>query len=233
MKLDVVIPTYQRQEKLFRGIESIVIARKECHTIEVILHIYFSIKKDMEECIGMQAKKDWIKYHLLTEEFKASTFWNDHLRTMEADALCYLTDDVELDKDCLINGWESLSDVEFDGVVGFKMSNATDGQPCEAAFGMLGRKYAERFPARDVFCPEYWCFFCDSELEEYAKSIDKFYFNKQAILQHAHPSFTNEKPDATHTWHRRHSMEDHAVRNFRKKKKILWGRSYFLVGGKV
>lgn len=228
MKLDVVIPTYKRQMKLFTCVKSIIEARHYCRSFSVTLHIYFSLPEDMEECMEELAGKDWIKYHLLKEEFKASRFWNNHLKKMDADALCYLSDDTELDSHCLVKGWCELLEMKMDGVVGFRMVNATDGHPCKAAYGMVGKTYANRFPERKVFCPEYWCFFCDSELEEYSKSIEKFVFCEEATLKHFHPSFTKDKPDATHNWHRRHSLEDHSTREYRKKNKLLWGQNYIL-----
>lgn len=229
--LDVVVPSYKRLDKLFKCVRSICEARLMCPHLHIHLHLYFSVKEEMEHCMNVEAGKEWIIYHLLDKEFKASEFWNDHLARMEADVLCYLTDDVVLDRFCLMEGWSQMENVKYDGVVGFKINNALDGQPAKAAYGMLGGRYADRFPNRRVFCPDYWCFYLDEELEKYASSIGRFYFADKAMLEHYHPDFVRTAPDECHVHHRRNKPMDIAHYNARKKNNLLWGREFDLVTG--
>jgi len=229
MKLDVVIPTYRRAEKLKRCIESVQIAKRHLFGVRVDIHVYFSSVSELEVFQATPLGKTCY-YHLLEKEFKPPVFWNDRLRYMTADALCYLTDDVVLDPMCLVKAWNELLRLRLDGVVGFEISNATDGQPAKAAFSMIGRHYRNRFPEAKVFCPEYWCFYLDTELEMYASSINKFIFCKDTKLSHAHPVFLKAEPDECHKHHRRNSDKDVAMWAIRRAEKLLWGKSFELIG---
>ena len=108
MKLDVVLPSYKRPEKLFKCLKSINAARRGTAGMEINVHVYFSLEADL-----MNARRDWqgskwLHLHMLQGEFKASTFWNDHLEKMDADALCYLTDDVEISELSFLMLWNNL-----------------------------------------------------------------------------------------------------------------------------
>lgn len=229
-KLDVVIPSYRRLEKLGRAVESVERARLHCNPVAVHLHLYFSDPTEAESAYVQYWSKPWVKVHLLTKEFKASDFWNTHIEGMTADALCYLTDDVELHEMCLVEGWNHLQNLDFDGVVGFNVENSLDGQPCKAAFGMVGKKFAGRFPDCQVFCPEYWCFYLDVELEEYASSLGRFFFAQQARMSHFHPEFEGGEPDECHKHHRRNKTKDIILHSVRREEKLLWGREFDLIG---
>lgn len=229
MRLDVGVPTYKRKEKLHECVRSIAEARLNCSPVNVRLHIYFSITKELEDFKQSDTMKSWITLHMLTREFRAAEFWNAHLEGMDANALCYLTDDVVLDPMCLAKAWQALESLKFDGVVGLGIANATDGHPVKAAFGVVGEKFADRFPARHIFCPEYSCFYLDEELEKYAKSIKRFIFRPDASLVHYHPSFTGGTPDHTHTHHRRHKFMDVLIHSVRIKKGLVWGDSFEVI----
>ena len=224
--LDVGIPTYMRKEKLRRAVVSVDEARSRCSPVVVHLHVYFSSDVEMNEFKEDFGDREWIRPHLLHGDFRSSDFWNAHLEDMDADALCYLTDDIILDPDCLIKGWQALEDFNFDGVIGFNITNAKDGQPCKAAYGIVGKKFANRFPNRHVFCPEYACFYLDEELEKFSTSISRFRFCESAKLRHYHPDFTGDKPDQTHTHHRRNKFHDVMVHNMRVKRGYLWGKDF-------
>lgn len=229
MKLRVCIPTYRRTDKLLKCLESLQRSIETLYpTVETGVHVYFSDQQELE-AVAQRLSMSGVTLHLLQKEFKASVFWNDILREMEEDVLCYLTDDIELDDWCLVEGWNHMVNLDFDGVVGFKIENATDGQPCRAAFGMVGKEFARRFPDSQVFCPEYWCFYLDKELEEFASSVSRFYFAENAKLRHAHPSFTLEEPDQCHVHHRRNAGKDVATRKARMQNNLLWGESFDLV----
>lgn len=230
-RIDVVIPTYMRLGKLVECVRSVEDAREFLlPDADVELHIYYTLAEEAEKFAYLQSNKPWIRHHILTDEFHAAKFWNAHLARMTADALCYLTDDVILDHKCLLRGIEEMRLLEFDGVVGFNQANATNGQPVKASFGMVGTKFADRFPERAAFCPDYKCFYLDEEIEAFAKFVGRFSWCKEACLFHLHPAFTGEDPDYTHTRHRRHKGGDVAAYTIRKAENLLWGREFDLVG---
>lgn len=229
-KLDIVIPTYGREQKLLETLISIRDARMMLHSVKAEVHLFFSNPQELERVREHEKGKQWIVYHLLGNEFLAARFWNAYLASMEADALCYLTDDIQLDYMCLSEGWNHLSLMGLDGVVGFKIENALDGQPARAAFGMIGKPFVDRFPNKEVFCPEYSCFYLDEELEMFSSKIGRFIFCEQARLRHSHPDFTGDGPDKTHIHHRRHKFRDIIAYKLRRKQKLIWGESFEKIG---
>ena len=63
---------------------------------------------------------------------------------------------------------------------------------------VIGKKFIERFPERQVCCPDYRFFYQDEEVLEYAKSIKKFVLCKEASLIHHSANFYKNEMDETH-----------------------------------
>ena len=228
--IDIHIPTYKRNDKLKLCVESIHEARKRLYDVVVRVSLHFSIEEDRVKFYKTPIGRT-CHCHLLENEFKPPLFWNEELSFSNADAFVYLTDDVILHPHCLVNAWEQLMrKLSFDGVVGFKIANATDGQPCQAAFGMIGREFKKRFPEAQVFCPEYYCFYLDMELQNFSTSIGKFIFCEEAQLDHAHPVFINSLPDECHIHHRRNAHKDKIMWTLRNAEKLLWGETFEIIG---
>ena len=142
MKLDVVIPTFMREGKLKRALSSVRGAMDQCRgDPEVQVRVFYSNPEEWQAARREMAW-DWIQCELLpNREFKLPEFWNDRLKESIADAMCYLTDDVLLNKYCLAIAMMELKKLEMDGVVGFNIENITEPyQPCLAAFGIIGLK---------------------------------------------------------------------------------------------
>lgn len=225
MKLDIVIPTLQRERKLRNCITSIEKARKDN---DVTVYLYFN---NIEEIKALQEllpffRYSWIDASVLIEEYRVPAFWNAHLRRMRADAMCYLNDDVILFPDTIDKLMESYQKhfPDYDGILGINQSNLTSTSNKEGAFGVIGKKYANRFPNKQVFCPEYYRFYADYEVELYAKSIDKFIYDKEVKIVHLHGSFYGE--DKTHNSVRNWLITDRNIFKRRQKKKLLWGANY-------
>jgi hypothetical protein len=226
MNMDVVIPTFMREEKLRRTLASIHTALGVCN-FPVNVKVFYS---DPDE--KLRAEKDldfsWLEHKIYgSEDFRAPVFWNDYLKTMDADALVYLTDDVLIDRYCLLIASEHLKKMDFDGVIGFNIDNRVEEvQPCLAAFGVLGAKFADRFPGREVFCPDYYSLFADVELEKYAKFVGRFKFEHACKLVHFHPAYAPDEADETHLWTRRRVSREAAFFEMRQSKGLLWGRDF-------
>ncbi len=158
-------------------------------------------------------------------------FWNTYLQNCNADAMCYLNDDIILYEDTIpyIVSQYTYKFPTFDGVMGLNQINIKDSRKVEAAFGVIGMKYADRFPNRQVFCPDYNRFHADWELCEYAKSIDKFFYASLAQIQHLHPCIDNKYRDATHSVVRKWLQIDKTIFAKRQSKSLLWGRDFTLI----
>ena len=227
MKLAIVIPTLNRKEKLEKCINSILRSAK---TDNIILEIFFGNIKEIEYFKPFFVSTDNIKLHYL-DKYNVPQFWNDYLKNMESDMLLYLNDDIEIFDDTLsviLREFER-NFPDTDGVLGINQVNIHDIHKVEAAFGVIGKKYADRFPNREVFCPAYNRFWADFELWQYAKSIGKFVFCRQAQLNHYHPSINKEWEDSTHNEVRKYLRQDKLTFQKRQAAGLLWGKTYELL----
>lgn len=227
MRLDVVIPTFMREDKLKRALSSVRNAAEQCgNDVDVKVKVCYSCPAEY-----LAAKRDmdwpWLEHCLLEEYpdgFRLPRFWNDALRASKADAVCYLTDDVLLNRYCLAIAAMEIKKMDFDGVVGFVIENHTEPhQPCQAAFGIIGMKYADRFPERQVFFPGYRSLYADMELQQQAQKLGKFKFHQNCLLVHFHPNYTLGERDDTHVHTRREFDKDRETFEERNAKGLIWG----------
>ena len=225
MLFDIVIPSHLRLTKLLRCVQSIEKAKKQ---YDVSLHIYFTQASELAE-FKQKYNKEWVFYYI-TNYKKASVFWNKHLYTMKADIMVYLNDDVVVAENLIqkISGEIQAQCPDYDGVLGIFQSNLPKDHTLPTAFGVIGKKFAERFPNRQVFCPDYFRFFGDKELEIFASSINKLYYSKDLRLEHHHPAYSNGK-DVTHRLVRKYLPEDRYTFQTRQNKKLLWGQDFTLI----
>ena len=185
MQLDITIPTLNRITKISNCLRSIEKSKWD-NNIEV--HVYFSVEKEMTK-ISEKFRQPWMHFYLL-KSYRVPEFWNAHLLKMKADAMAYLNDDVVIP----LKGIKKIIECyeqhfpEFDGIMGLNQSLESSTNK-EGAFGVIGKKYTERFPNKQVFPQPYYRFYADEELELYAKSIGKFKYDKEAKIIHLHGSF--------------------------------------------
>lgn len=166
-----------------------------------------------------------------------TTAWNSLIRCAYedgADVVVFLSDHLE--------AWAPLSDVlrdafvthfpDLDGVVGLNLSNLEQipGQT-EYCFLAIGRRFLERFPDARPCCPDYYHFFFDTELGEYAKEEGKFFWCEEArVVTHLHGGDESKAlQDPTHQLSRLHAARDEEMRATRKYSGMLWGRNFDLV----
>lgn len=229
MKIDIHIPTRKREEMLNRLLVSV-----QCAMLDgVNVYVWFDTKEEME---GFRDKYNWVDLYwlhlkVLGMQFVPPLFWNARLRETRADVFLYLCDDTEMDIGCLRAVRNAFRNKfpDFDGVVGIRQSNIPVSQSVPAAFGAIGMKFADRFSLRNVFCPEFFCFYIDEELGIYADNIGKFYHCFDAAVIHHTPGADKAKPDDTNRWLRRNKQHDIAVYRERKRRGLIWGKNFKLV----
>ena len=226
MKLDIVIPTLNRREKLDVCVNSILKTAKE----DMNLYLYFGDEKERQDYVKLFQGITNI-HSLYLEDYRVPTFWNSYLKDMKADALCYLNDDCELYEDTLDVIIEDFQR-EFpdtDGVLGLNQVNISDPRKVESAFGVIGTKYADRFPNRQVWCPDYHRFYGDWELWRHAKDLGKFYFSEVARINHYHPCTNKKLEDTTHYNVRTFLKDDKVTFQRRQVFNYLWGKNFSLI----
>jgi len=226
MKLDIVIPSKGRKEKLDNCLNSIFLSAKQ----EINIYLYFSIEEEFDD---YQKQFDGISniHVILLDSYRVPDFWNGHIENSTSDAMCYLNDDVILFEDTIEMIVKEFEEnfPDYDGIVGLNQLNLNDFKTVDGAFGVIGIKYAERFPAKQVWCPDYNRFFADFELWQFAQSIGKFVFSHRAQINHMHPITNRQLADATHADVRQWLAVDRKINQLRKNRDLLWGRDFKLL----
>ena len=136
MKLDIVIPTLNREEKLNKCLNSIFNSAKDT---KVKIAIYFSVQEEWQHFQQTFIGIDEVKIGF-APEYRVPTFWNSYLKECEADAMCYINDDVIFYPDTLNTIVKEFTHrfPDYDGVMGLNQSNIKSSSKVEAAFGIIG-----------------------------------------------------------------------------------------------
>lgn len=196
------ISTYNRPEMLCKAIKSII--AQGIFDIDIIIHLNTAEGSTVKVC----------------NHFKSD---------FEYDVQFGICDDMEMQEGCLKSAFECFNKnfPDLDGLVGFNQVNIPDG--CQVAACMVGRKFAERFPNRIVYCPEYHHFGVDVECLEYAKSVNKYVYCPEAKVYHHHPAHSDYKQDGTYKLLRKFAVNDHSIQAERKAKGLVWGKNFHLI----
>lgn len=159
---------------------------------------------------------------------KNSTGWlpavNEALKDIEdymlmgADDMTFHPGSIQKALDMMDNCYPNL-----DGVIGFNQANL--GEFCEAGFVLMGRKFIDRFPDSQVYCPDYRHYCADTELGVYAQSIGKFTYCHDAKVDHQHFSVVGKK-DKTSEVSTSYRSGDMEMAGKRKKLGYLWGHDF-------
>jgi hypothetical protein len=211
VKLQVVIPTYRRPEKLARCLASL---ERQTHPDVEVLTIE---DEGREFAIGI---------------------WNRLAPTVTEGAFVYLWDAVALSRGC---GAAAAAALELrwpntDGVIGLHQRNIQGkAGTAQSAMGVIGARFLDRFPGRQPFCPDYARFHFDSELGMAARQLGRFHFCTEASLVHYHPAHYKAEADETHAIVRdpAEMQLDRQVWERRRAARLLWGVDNTLVGRTV
>lgn len=217
MHVEVLISSYDRLEPLKKCIKSIMESDYKDVSIFVVVD-------------GNRTLFDKLLAEPVTMIFNGKRMdyvfsMNRALREMsDTDTVLYGADDLEFAGSCISKAVAALQKhfPDGDGVIGL---NSASGP---SAFGLMGRKFIDRFPDRQVFCPDYLHFAGDTELGKFAQKIDRFHFAGEAIVLHA-------KVTSGRTWElaslakRTH---DKSMYHLRRGKGLCWGESFVLLGEK-
>lgn len=214
-KISIVIPTYNRVEKLNRCISSILGSTYQNFEICVIADNCCS---NTEGFINKYPLSIGSRVELLVNDKQSRAFgcWNKFLRNhFKEDIFCFLCDDTELKPDCLENAVKEFEDLDL--FLGFNQVNLPSST--KYAMGLVGRDFVNRFPNKEIFCPIYNCFYADEELYLYANAINKFKYGETAHIIHYHPAFYKDELDETHAVVRSPKLVNEDRQNFNKRKK--------------
>ena len=211
MHVDILISTYDRLELLKKCIKSIMDGDYKDVSIFVVVDGNKSLfNKLLREPVTM----------ILNEKRMGYVFsMNRAFREMEeADAVLYASDDLMFWPNCISNAVKAMKEhfPDNDGLVALKQIQKESG----AAFGLLGRKFINRFPNNIVFCPDYIHYGCDRELKKVARRLDRFYQCREAIVSHS------RLHDNTYNLAQEVRGRDGETRRIRRKRRLFWGEAF-------
>jgi len=231
MKLDIVIPTYNRPLKLLKCVASIIDAMVAIPDHNTYIYVYCSNQEDYEYTTNLFESLRSVLVRFLTVPYKAANFWNNHIATSSFDIMFYLNDDVLLHPACLINAIKAMETnfPDLDGVIGLYQENLPETDTVKTAFGAIGDKFLSRFPNKKVFCEDYERFYLDKELELFSAKINRLILSKEASLIHCHPAYNALWDDFTHKDVRTHLAGDRLMFMKRQRKHLLWGENFTLL----
>lgn len=210
MHINIFIPTWNRPQLLLQTISSIGRSTYKDYSIIVIvdgnLKLIDLLINQPVMIIVNQENRDWV-YSM-----------NKGLRLAVSDAVMYAADDLVLSQDCLAVAATALKEKYPDGNGLIGINQTAVG--CSSAFGLMGRKFIDHFPNRQVFCPDYIHLASDFELGKYARANNIFHYCKEAVMNH------HRLRDET--WQRVAKIEDRdlQLQNQRAERGLIWGNSW-------
>jgi len=232
MTIDIAIPTLNRREKLTVCVDSILGGDYQ----DIRVFVLCSDPGEMFRYASQYQDDERVRCEM-TDYSKVSTCWNNFVVESTGDLVLFLCDDTSLDHDCLTNA-VAMMEKEFpdgDGLLGLNVTNYPPSWPeaiTQYGFRLVGRKFHARFPEGQAYCPEYYRFYVDTEMGEYAKRVRRFRFAKTARMQHFHPDSPGSGPyDSTHHANRgERQIWDNEIWKARQAKGYLWGITADTVG---
>jgi hypothetical protein len=215
MKIEVIISTRNRWNKLLRTLKSI----DPAFTVNIIFDGDESGFNKMSENPGLyHAKIGNLKYlpghhgNVVCRNLMASGVMGN---------MVFATDDITFYFESIQNAWADMMKhfPDTDGVIGFMQDGNLKFHP--AGIVLVGSKFADRYPKRQVYYPGYFHFACQ-EIQWYAESLGKFYLSKRAIIYHHNPNVDRKEMDKTHIEGRINRKRDHDLIDKRKKTGKVW-----------
>jgi len=143
---------------------------------------------------------------------------NRALRLAVSDVAMYAADDLVFRPDCLAIAVAELKKRYPDGNGLVCMNQTVVG--CSSAFGLMGRKFIEHFPNREVFCPDYTHLASDFELGKYARANNIFHYCKEAVMNH------HRGHDETWQHVAKIKDQDLQIQSQRVERGLIWGNSW-------
>ena len=210
MHVDVIIPTWNRLKLLRTAVDTILGSTHKDVTVLVVVdgnaNILPVVAKWPVAVLFNKRRRDWV--HSMNRALKYTT----------GDAVFYASDDLEFPPD-LIAEIVAVMGARFpngDGLVGIE----TKPTSSQGAFGLMGKKFIEHFPDRQVFCPDFVHYSSDFEIGRYARTHNKFFFCDTATLVH-HRLF-----DETCGLARQARQRDRGIMAQRRGKDLIWGTTF-------
>lgn len=210
MHVDVIIPTYDRLDLLKLTISTIQkSSHKDVTTIVVV-------DGNPRIALELAGQPIFMIFNRKRIDWPASV--NKAVRMTHGGAVIYAADDLHFAVGCIENAVNKLKQKapDTDGLVAIEQNV----KGCSTAFGLMGRKFINRFPGDQIMCPDYIHYGADSEIGKFARSIGRLYMCPEARVHHV------RKKDSTYKIAKPMEPQDFHFIKLRREKNLLWGREF-------
>ncbi len=214
------------------------------------IHIYFSKYKELILFRNLYGNYIWLKYHLYAKsnnDFNMTEFWHKHIQVMEADVMGIFVNDVVINENCFEIAYNEFKEEfpNYDGILGMSTIAGKDtfsfgkhyqkGEPIpHIGCSLIGRKFAERFPDYQFFCPDYWHRHPCPELLRTASEWGKVKLSTEATHHHLGVKAWYGREDwVNKSLYKRFRKNDDTVFTQRKKRRLCWGLDLTLIREEV
>lgn len=220
-RIDILIPTRNRLEKLKRMVASIP---REIPGIK--LQIRILCDGDVETFKYFQSWRiacNGDRFSLVLATNPSGSVWLRNLEAPECpDAILWAVDDMIFQPGSIEAAVKAMAKKfpDDDGVIGFTQEGQRHFNP--AGVGLMGRAFLKRYPGRRPFFPGYFLFACQ-EIEWLGTKLGKFYLCPEAKIYHFHPHHHQSEIDATHAEGRASRLNDMNLKAKRMKENLIWG----------
>jgi len=215
MLITIAIPivSFDRLELLAKEVKSIEAGTyKDIYIVIVVdgnRKLYEAIKKEIPlikgEIILNEKRRGWV----------ASI--NRVFKEYDSPYYIYGSDDVFYPALCIENAMKTMMEKFPDGYGVVSLGRRT-----KCIFGIVGRKWIEHFPKREMLCPYYTHYGADAEHGRFAKEVDKFAYPPDRKTQVLHYRIN----DATRTFSRKSRTKDLTLHRNRKERGRTWGINF-------
>jgi len=216
-RVTVVIPTRGRIDKLQRclntipyedWLDAIVVCDGDAEGYSRLMRRYEGGK-------GIEIR--------LIEGHHGAVFCRNSVMPEIKDGVLYATDDITFFERSIEYAFQTFNErfPDDDGVVGF-VQEGTNGNFHPTGVALVGKKFLDRYPNRQLFNPAYFHFSCQ-EIHWLAMKLGKFVQDKRAKVFHYHPGFDKSEMDVTHREARIFRQQDLSLIRERERRGLIWG----------
>ena len=226
MIVNVIIPTHDRIDLIKKTIDSLM---NSDHP-ELRLWICVDGNRNMIRDIKDYCPDRNLKIVHNKRRMDAVFSYNKILSVIDNDgAILNATDDLVFYPKTISTAVDKLKSAfrDTDGVIG--LNQYQDGKPKgrKFAFCLIGNKFINRYPNRQIYCPDYIHFNSDREMGYFAIKYRHFVFLPAARIVHI------RIPDRTTKLGKAVYMRDKKVYRERQARKLLWGSSFKLIADEL
>ena len=217
--IDIVIPTRNRYPKLRKALLSI--PNDPRFSVKVIVDgEEVTLNRFGEDLESFWKDRDIAVFH--EKKHRGIVYCRNSIIRMCDDGVLYATDDIIFQPNSIDNALRAFNEhfPDDDGIVGFVQTGNKKYHP--SAVGLVGQKFLQRYPDKQLFCPSYFHFACQ-EIYWLASKHGIFYQEVTAGVHHLNPFIYKEELDQTHKDARLYKDKDTAVRQERKARGLIWG----------